>query len=208
VEHDGFCFPTRRVTVHLTALDAAITTAKEIRPRYAVPAPLRGKPHELLVRGETEIVIEPGRMVPHQCDQLLIHGADAFSRASQGLRLRTRQHQALQAKARLTIKPGIVEYARIVQGMRKIGVRGQSFVYHKGPSPCGKGEDALRRHSRGRGDQNTPDQTIWVINSAIVTYAVASRSPAATFLSCAISLSSRLACQCTAPPRMSHCTTT
>src|SRR5437764_11729333 len=90
VEDHGFRFPTRRVTVDLTALYAAIGTAKEIRPRNAMPATLCRKPHELLVRGEAEIVIEPIRVVPHQGDQLLVHCSNAFGSASQGVRLRPR----------------------------------------------------------------------------------------------------------------------
>src|SRR5438093_13081543 len=100
VEDDRLCFPAWRITVYLAALHTAIGAEKQISPSNAMPTPLRRKPHELLVGGQAEVVIEPSRMVPHQGDQLLIHNTDAFSSASQGVDLNRRQDHALKEKAR------------------------------------------------------------------------------------------------------------
>src|SRR5215475_8983613 len=108
VEDNRLCFPTGRITVHLAALHTAIGTEKQISPGNAMPTTLRRKPHELLVGGQAEVVVEPGRAVPHQSDELLIHGSYAFGSASQGISLSLRQDHALETKARLTIAPGII----------------------------------------------------------------------------------------------------
>src|SRR5262245_36026372 len=90
VEDDRLCFPAWRITVHLAALHTAVGAEKQISPGNAVPTALRRKPHEFLVGGKAEVVVEPGRMVPYQGDQLLIHGPDAFGSASQGIGLSLR----------------------------------------------------------------------------------------------------------------------
>src|SRR5215467_10397867 len=131
VENNCLCFPTGRITVHLAALHTAISTEKQISPGNAMPTALRRKPHELLVGGQAEIVVEPGRVVPHKGDQLLIHGSYAFSSASQGIGLRWRQDHTLEAKAGLAIQPGIVKNTGIVESTSKIGIGGQCVVYHR-----------------------------------------------------------------------------
>ena len=96
-----------------------------------MPTALRRKPHEFLVGGETEILVEPGRMVPHQSNQLLVYCPDAFGSASQGLGLSARQDHTLEAKAWLTIEPGVVEYTGVIESTSKIGISGQCVVYHR-----------------------------------------------------------------------------
>src|SRR5712691_9950584 len=95
VENDRLGFPAWRITVYLAALHTAIGAEKQISPGNAMPTALRRKPHEFLVGGKAEIVVEPGRMVPHQSHQLLIHSTHAFGSASQGLGLSPRQDHAL-----------------------------------------------------------------------------------------------------------------
>src|SRR5262249_23688282 len=89
------------------------------------------KPHEFLVGGKAEVVIEPGRVVPHKGDQFLVHGSYAFGSAAQGIGLRRRQDHTLEAKAWLAIEPGIVKDTGIVERTSKIGIGGQCVVYHR-----------------------------------------------------------------------------
>src|SRR5215831_8135838 len=109
IEDDRLGFPAWRITVHLTALHTAIGAEKQISPGNAMPTALGRKPHEFLVGGQAEVVVEPGRVVPYKGDQLLIHGSYAFGSASQGISLRRRQDHTLEAKAWLAIKPRIVK---------------------------------------------------------------------------------------------------
>src|SRR5438046_5964494 len=115
VEDDRLGFPTWGITVHLTALYAAISAQKKISPGNTVPTALRRKPHEFLVGSEAEILVEPGRVIPHQGNQLLIHCPDALGSALQGIGLQPRHNDPLQAKAWPAIAPGIVEYACVVE---------------------------------------------------------------------------------------------
>jgi hypothetical protein len=96
-----------------------------------MPTALRRKPHEFLVGGKAKIVVEPGRMVPYQGHQLLIHGAHTFGSPSQGIGLSRRQDHTLEAKARLTIEPGIIEDASVVEIASKISIGRQCAVYHR-----------------------------------------------------------------------------
>ena len=90
VEEHRFCFPTGRITVHFAALHTAVGAQKEIGPSNAMPTALGRKPHEFLIGGEAKIVVQPGRMVPHQGDEFLIHGSHTFGSASQGFSLGSR----------------------------------------------------------------------------------------------------------------------
>src|SRR5262245_39753453 len=122
VEDNRLCFPAWRIPVHLAALQTAVGAKKQISPGNAMPTALRRKPHEFLVGGQAEIVVEPGRMVPHQSHELLIHCSDTFGSAAQGLGLRRRQDHTLEAKAWLAIEPGIIEYAGVVESASKISI--------------------------------------------------------------------------------------
>src|SRR4029453_13630839 len=99
VEDDRLCFSAWRITVHLAALHTAVGAEKQISPGNAMPAALRPKPHEFLVGGKAEVVVEPGRMVPYQSHELLIYCSDAFGSASQGIGLRRRKNPPREAKA-------------------------------------------------------------------------------------------------------------
>src|SRR5215510_7303283 len=131
IEDYRLCFPTWRITVHLAALHTAVGAEKQISPGNAMPAALRRKPHEFLVGGKAEVVVEPGRMVPYQSHELLIYCSDAFGSASQGIGLRRRQDHTLEAKAWLTIEPGIIEDAGVVESANKISISRQCIVYHR-----------------------------------------------------------------------------
>src|SRR5262245_33697319 len=131
VEDDRLCFPAWRITVHLAALHTAVGAEKQISPGTAVPTALRRKPHEFLVGGKAEVVVEPGRMVPYQSHELLIHCSDAFGSAAQGIGLCRRQDHTLEAKAWLAIEPGIIEDTGVVEIASKISISRQCIVYHR-----------------------------------------------------------------------------
>src|SRR5215471_11997252 len=168
VEDNRLCFPTGRITVHLAALHTAISTEKQISPGNAMPTTLRRKPHELLVGGQAEVVIEPGRVVPHQGNEFLIHGSYTFGSASQGIGLRWRQDHALEAKAWLTIEPGIIEYAGVVEGTSKIGIGGQRVVYHRSNNIRQK---QCRGHIRDRFQESGSD--VFIVRDFTVQQTVA-----------------------------------
>src|SRR2546426_770076 len=63
IEEDRLGFPAWRITIHLAALHTAIGAEKQISSGNAMPTALRRKPHEFLVGGKAEIIIEPGRMI-------------------------------------------------------------------------------------------------------------------------------------------------
>ena len=82
VEDDRLGFPAWGIAVHFATLHTAIGTQKQVSPGDTMPTALRRKPHEFLVGGEAEVRVEPGRMVPHQSNQLLVYRPDAFGSTS------------------------------------------------------------------------------------------------------------------------------